>query len=101
MRPAILRLRGEKTALICYACGMSKHEAVNTHTFTTEEGIKIVAELADGSLRSLNIQFPGSGNRPIKIIPSEVRELAGIAGETATFLTKEGVMPGVELPQLG
>jgi hypothetical protein len=80
---------------------MSKHEAVNTHTFTTEEGIKIVAELADYRLRSLCIQFPGSGNRPIAIIPAEIRELAGIAGDASRFLEKQGVMPGADQPQLG
>lgn len=88
---------------------MSKHEAVNTHTFTTEEGIKIVAEVADYRLRALNIQFPGSGNRPVKIIPAEIRELAGIAGDATRFLEKQGLMPGgayssaepEETPQLG
>jgi hypothetical protein len=65
---------------------MSKHEAVTTHTFATEEGIKIVAEQSDGRLRSLTVQFPGSGNRPIPIIPAELAELATVATEAAAFL---------------
>lgn len=80
---------------------MSTHEAVNLHTFTTEEGIKIVAEVADYRLRSLIIQFPGSGNRPISIIPAEIRELAGIAGDATRFLEKQGALPGTAEPKLG
>lgn len=71
---------------------MSKHEAVNTHTFTTEEGIKLTAELVDGRLRALNIQFPGSGNRAIAITPAEVVELANTSGAAARFLQDEGLV---------
>jgi hypothetical protein len=101
MRPAVVRVRGEKIALICYAWGMSKHEAVNTHTFTTEEGIKITAELVDSRLRALNIQFPGSGNRPIAIIPAEIVELAAVAGDAAKFLVDEGIAKNPVVPRLG
>lgn len=73
---------------------MSKHEAVTTHIFSTEEGIKIVAEIDGGRLRLLSIQFPGSGNRAMPITPAEIAELAAIASEAATFLTPPSIHLG-------
>jgi len=100
MRPPFLWLRGEKAALICYAWGMSKHEAVTTHTFTTEEGIKIVIEMINDRFSGASIQFPGSGNRPLKLIPAEVRELAAVAQDASSFLDEQGIMVKAE-PRLG
>lgn len=63
------------------------HSSLITHTFSTEDGIKIVAELNVDKLISLYIQFPGSGNRPIQITPSEIADLAKAASEAANFLS--------------
>lgn len=71
---------------------MAKHEQVTTHTFTTEDGIKLVVEFGNDRLISLYIQFPGSGKSPIQITPAEVSELASMTETARTFLVEHGII---------
>jgi hypothetical protein len=63
------------------------HQAITTHTWSTDSGIKIVAEFATDRLQAISIQFPGSGQVAKPIALTDLKELAEITREAAEFLT--------------